>query len=137
MKKFASRACHQLHTYMAWRPDPHSLATDAVQQRWKNLGFLYAFRFSLTGRVLLRVREQGLTMILVTPNWLAQPWYIQILDLYITEPLLLSQSQELLVDPKGQVYPLVLNKTLKLMAWKISRKNWLRKEFQTWKPISS
>ena len=135
---FASRACHQLHAYMAWRPDPHSQATDALQQKWKNLGLLYALPpFSLTGRVLLRVREEGLTMILVTPNWPAQPWYSQILDLCITEPLLLPQSQELLVDPKGQVHPLVLNKTLKLMAWKISEKTWLRKEFQTWLPILS
>ena len=39
---FASRACHQLHTYMAWRPDPHSQALDALQQKWKNLGRLYA-----------------------------------------------------------------------------------------------
>ena len=76
-------------------------------------------------------------MILVTPNWPAQPWYSQILDLSITEPLLLPQSQKLLVDPKGQVHPLVLNKTLKLMAWKISGKTWLRKEFQTRLPILS
>ena len=72
--------------------------------------------FPLIGRVLLGVRKEGLTMILATPNWRAQPWYSQILDLYITEPLLLPQSQELLVDSKGQVHPLVLNKTLKLMA---------------------
>ena len=55
----------------------------------------------------------------------------------IAEPLLLPQSQELLVDPEGQVHPLVLNKTLKLMAWKISGKTWLRKEFQTRLPILS
>ena len=128
----ASRACHQLHTYMAWRTDRHSQATDAVQQKWKNLGLLYAFTlFSLIGRILLRVREIGLTMILVTANWPIQPWYSRILELCITEPLLLPQSQKLLVDPKGQVHPLVLNKSLKLMAWKISGKTWLRKEFQT------
>ena len=55
----------------------------------------------------LRVREVGSTTILVTPNWPVQPWYGQILDLCITEPLLLPQSQELWVDPKGQVHPLV------------------------------
>ena len=70
-------------------------------------------------------------------SWPAQPWYGQILDLCITEPLLLPQSQELLVDPKGQVHPVVLNKTLKLMARKFSGKTWLRKEFQTRLPILS
>ena len=54
---------------MALTPDPHSQATDILQQKWKNLGLLYAFPpFSLIGIVLLRVREEGLTMILVTPN---------------------------------------------------------------------
>ena len=61
---------------MALTPDPHSQATDILQQKWKNLGLLYAFPpFSLIGIVLLRVREEGLTMILVTPNWPAQHWY--------------------------------------------------------------
>ena len=78
---------------MTRRPDPHSQATDALQQKCKNLGLLYAFLpFSLIGRVLLRVKKKALTMILVTPNWHAQPWYSQILDLCITEPLLLPQS---------------------------------------------
>ena len=42
-----------------------------------------------------------------------------------------------MVDPKGQVHPLVLNKTLKLMTWKISGKACLRKKFQTQLPILS
>ena len=79
---FVSRACHQRHTYMVWRPDPHSQATYALQQKWENLGLLCAFLpFSLIGRVPLRVREEGLTMILVTPSWPAQPWYSHTLDL--------------------------------------------------------
>ena len=87
---------------MAWRPHRHNQATVALQQEWKNLGLLYAFpSFSLTGQVFLRVREEELTMILVTPNWPTQPWYSQILQLYKTEPVLLSQSHERLVDPKG------------------------------------
>ena len=56
---FPSSTYHQLHTYMAWRPDPHSQATVALQQKWKNLGLLYALPlFSLIERVLLRVREE-------------------------------------------------------------------------------
>ena len=93
--------------------------------------------FSLIGRILLRVREEGLTMILVTPNWPAQLWFSQILDLSITETLLLPQCQRLLAVPKGQVHPPVLNKTLKLTVWRISRKTWLSKEFQTRLPILS
>ena len=73
----------------------------------ENLGLPYAVPlFSLIGRVLLGFRDVGLTMILATPTWPAQPLNSQTLDLCITEPLLLSQFQELLVDPKGQVHPL-------------------------------
>ena len=78
----------------------------------------------------LKSQRRGINNDFGNANWPAQPWYSQILDLCITEPLLLPQSQELLVDPKRQVNPLVLNKTLKLMAWKMSGKTWLRKEFQ-------
>ena len=43
---FASKACHQLYNYMAWRPDPHNQAIDALQQKWKNLGLFLTDRKS-------------------------------------------------------------------------------------------
>ena len=52
---FASRLCHQLSRYIAWRPDPQNVATDAFQQDWK-YQFLHAFlTFSMIGRVLRKV----------------------------------------------------------------------------------
>lgn len=60
---------------MVWEHDPLSQATSALQKIWKTLAVLYAFSpFSLMIKVLLRVREKVLTMILVTPKWPAQPW---------------------------------------------------------------
>ena len=80
----------------------HSQATVAFQQNWKNLGFLYAFPpFSLIGRVLLRVREERLTMSLVTTSRPVQPWYSPVLDLCVTDPLLLPQSQDYFTRSKG------------------------------------
>ena len=35
----------------------------------------------------------------------------------------------LLVDPKGNLHPLVLNKTLVLVAWQVSGTNYLSNEF--------
>ena len=37
---FASRSSHQLQHYIAWRPDPYSQGTDAMQQSWSKR-FLY------------------------------------------------------------------------------------------------
>ena len=69
-------------------------------------------------------------MMLVTPNWPAQPWYSQLLALCIEDPPLLPDYEELLVDLKGQVHSLLLNRTLKLNARKFSGKTLLKKGFQ-------
>ena len=50
--------------------NPHSLATDAIQQEC-NQGLLYAFPpFSLIQRVLCKIaKEKVSTVILITPAW--------------------------------------------------------------------
>ena len=56
---FASRGCHQIPSYLSWKADPHSLATDAFQQSWKHRGLLYDFPpFSMIGKVLLKVTTE-------------------------------------------------------------------------------
>ena len=83
----------------------------------KKSGTSICFPFFLTDRInLLRFREEGLTIIL--EKTLVQSNS----DMCITGPLLLPQSQELLIDTKEEGHTLVLNKTLKLMTWKISGK---------------
>ena len=127
----SSRACHQIPSYLSWKADPHSLATDGFQPSWKHRGLLYAFSpFSMTGRVLLKVKTKEVDVILITPRWPAQPWYSQVLESSVTEPLLLPQLRNILVDPQGQVHPLVVNKSLRLVAWKVSGIAWPRKEFR-------
>ena len=58
----------------------------------------------------------------ITTSWPAQPWYSQVLELTVTKPLLLPQSSNILVNPQGQAHPLVVNKTLRLVTWKVSGK---------------
>ena len=114
---FASRACHQIRSYLSWKENPHSLATEAFQQSWKHRGLLYAFPpFSMIGKVLLKVKTEEADVILITPIWSAQHWYRQVLGLSVAEPLLLPQLSNILVNPQGQVHPLVVNKTLRLVA---------------------
>jgi len=128
---FASRLTHQLPRYMAWRPDPYSQGTDAMQQIWPQ-GFLYAFPpFCLINRVLQKVcREKISEIIIVTPTWHTQPWYPQLLEMSIERPLLLPKQNNLLKDPLGRVHPLIANRTLRLAAWKVSGKDYLCQEFQ-------
>ena len=114
---FASRLSNQIAKYFAWKPDPHSLTTDAMQQEW-NQGILYAFPpVSLIQRVLCKIaKDKVSTVILITPAWQTQPWYPNLLAMSFSQPFLLPMSPGVLNDPKGEDHPLVINKSLALVA---------------------
>ena len=78
---------------------------------------------------MLKVKAKE-DVILIKQSWLAQPWYSQVLELSATEPLLLPQLSKTLVNPQGHVHLLVVNQTLKLVAWKVLGRAWLPKEFE-------
>ena len=113
----ASRLSSQIAKYFPWKPDPHSLATYAMQQEW-NQGILYAFPpFSLIQRVLCKIAKENVsTVILITPAWQTQPWYPNLLAMSFSQPFLLPMSPGVLKDPKGEDHPLVKNKSLALVA---------------------
>ena len=46
-------------------------------------------------------------------------------------PFLLPNRKDLLLDPLGRPYPLVVNQTLRLAAWLVSGNHWHQKAFQT------
>ena len=127
---FASRLCHQLPRYISWRPDPQSIATDALHQDWKNQ-FCYAFPpFSLIGRVLRKVQKDQTKLIIVTPAWQSQSWYPTLLKMAIADPFLLPKHQKILLNPEGKIHPLVQNSTLRLVAWLVPGKTYLQREYQ-------
>ena len=127
---FASRLSHQLPQYFAWKPDPFSQGTDALPQIWSNQ-FLYGFPpFCLILQVLKKVSyDQTEKLLLVTPTWQSQIWYPLLLEMSIVRPLLLPRNTSL-INPQGQVHPLIANRTLRLAVWTISGKDYLRREFQ-------
>ena len=129
---FASRLSNHIAKYFAWKPDPHSLAMDAIQQEC-NQEILYAFLpFLLTQRVLCKItKEKDIRVILITPAWQTQPWYSNLLAMSFAQPFLLPMSPGVLKNPKGKDHPLVINKSLALMAWKVTWKPWLSQGFQS------
>ena len=66
---FASRTCLQLPRYTAWKPDPTSVRTDAIQHLWdKEFGFAFP-SFSLITIVLRKVQQERVDyLIIVTPT---------------------------------------------------------------------
>ena len=93
----ASRLSHQLPQYFAWKPDPFSQETDALQQIWGSQ-FLYAFPpFCLILQVLKKVSyHQAEKLLLVTPTWQSQIWYPLPLEMSIVHPLLLPRDTSLI-----------------------------------------
>jgi len=98
----------------------------------------YAFPpFCLIGRVLAKVQRDRADMIIITPAWQTQAWFPKLLEMSIKHPLILPDIPNLLTNPLGEIHPLVKNKTLKLVAWTVSGKSYLQREFQEGLQISS
>ena len=48
--------------------------------------------------VLLKVKTDKVDVILITSSWPGQPWYAQVMELSVTESLLLSQLSNILAN---------------------------------------
>ena len=82
-------------------------------------------------RILSKVLKEKVPMIiLVTPAWPSQLWYPEAVRMSIQQPILLTWKIDPLKYPKGEINPLAQNKTLKLVAWTVSRLDYKRKEFR-------
>ena len=73
-------------------------------------------------------------MLLITPTWHTQPWYPSLLQISIETTVILPRINSLLKDPLGKEDPLIINKILRLAAWKIPGRDYLFKGF--WEQLS-
>ena len=55
----------------------------------------------------------------------------------INSPILLPWRKTLLKNPRGEIHPLVQNRTLQLVAWTVSRLDCRRREFDRQLPTLS
>ena len=62
------------------------------------------------------------TVILITPAWQTEPWYPKLHAMSFSQPFLPQMSSGVLKNPKGEDHPLVINKSLALVAWKFTGK---------------
>ena len=133
---FASRLSAQLPRYMSWRPDPGSIATDALSQPWMEIrGFAFP-PFSLIGRCLSKVkREKVSELILVAPVWPTQPWFAVLLLILYQKPIILPKYPSLLKNPLNEPHPLMHQ--LNLAVWPVSGIPSRVKEFQEQRQVSS
>ena len=91
----------------------------------------YAFPpFCLISRCLAKIMKDQASLIVVTPVWPNQPWYSQILEMLIDQPILLPPMRELLMSPQGEMHSLLITGQLVLAAWNLSGNGLKQKGFQ-------
>ena len=73
---FASRLTRQLPRFYSWRPDPEAEATDAFMQDWSVCRGFANPPWCLIPRCLTKVKMQAARLVLITPLWKTQPWYV-------------------------------------------------------------
>jgi hypothetical protein len=116
---FASRLNTQVERFVSWTPEPGAWGVDAFSLHWDGLLF-YAFPpFSVIGRVLMKVKQERTTGILVVPLWPTQPWFPSLLKLLVAHPQACKPGVKLQIKRQPlKVHP--LHKKLVLLVTHIS-----------------
>ena len=117
---FASRTNHKVDTFVSWYPDPCSVAVDAFSLPW-HYNLIYCFPpFSLIGRTLKKIREEGVTAIVVVPLWPTQNWYPTYLSMMIDYPAIFQATTSNLYLPHRPWVSHPLKDKLSLIVAKLS-----------------
>ena len=133
---FASRLNFKVPQYVSWRPDPGAHFINPFFMDWKP-HYFYAFPpFSVLANCLQKIQQDQSTGLLIAPLWTTQPWFTPLLNLLTDHPLVLPQSDTLLVQPHSNaIHP--LSKRLQLIACKVSGNPSTSVLFQAKLPTSS
>lgn len=95
------------------------LGVDALAHRWPKT-LLYAFPpIALIPPTLARVREGGLSMILIAPRWQGKHWLAEIFQLLSSPPWPLPLRRDLLSQARGEIFH-PHPERLALWAWPVS-----------------
>ena len=106
---FASPLNAKLPCYVAWQPDPKTLAVDAFTLDWSKYNLLYCFPpFSVIARVLQKILQSQATAILVLPDWATQFWYPRMTSMLVAPPVKMTVQKRTLTLPHDitKVHPL-------------------------------
>jgi hypothetical protein len=116
---FASRTNALLERHFTWHNSEGSAGTNAFKQDWSLEDNCFAHPpFSLLPRLLEQVKRHRVTITVVAPVWLAQPWLSTLINMAVEPPqLLLAQPllQEMLPSRWQPSQP-----TWSTAVWRIS-----------------
>lgn len=127
---FASRTNTQLPTYCSWKLDPSAIAIDALSISWKDHRPYLFPPFALLSRCLAKIKKEEVDAVIIAPVWCKQTWYPLLLQSLKETPILLPNTADIILGPKGEPHPLVQQGHLPLAAWPVSGKVSAQKAFQ-------
>lgn len=101
---FASQANAKCPLYFSLRDENVPSGVDVLAHLWPNV-LLYAFPpLSLISPTLERVRENGLSLLLIAPRWSRRLWVAEIVQLLQGEPWPLPLRRDLLSQVGGRFF---------------------------------
>ncbi|XP_049322641.1 uncharacterized protein LOC125782478 [Astyanax mexicanus] len=101
---FASRENAQCHQFFSLKDRDAPLGVDALAHEWPR-ALLYAFPpLALISPTLIRVREAGLSVILIAPNWPQKTWLAEITQMLYAQPWPLPLRRDLLSQARGEIF---------------------------------
>ena len=115
--------------FFSWKQDPLAEAVDAFSQDWTTFTGYANPPWSLVGRCIQQVLNQGATIVLITPLWPTQARYPALFPLLIDNPRLIPRRADLLISPQGYQSPLP-EKANGPVVWFISGDHLKAQEFQ-------
>ena len=83
------------------------------------------------------MQKEKANLLLITPAWPTQSWHPLQLQLTVQIPLLLPKKQNILLEANREKHPLIEQENLQLLAWTVSGKNYMQKEFWETLPLLS
>jgi hypothetical protein len=117
---FASRINHQLPLYVARYPDPGDMAVDSFSLKWNQWTVFIHPPIVLLPRILLKLREDSATGLVIAPTWRGQPWFPALLEMLMDYPAQIPMSETVLTLPFDQEAVHPMWRTLRLAVWPLS-----------------
>ena len=102
---FATKMSTQLPRYFSWKPDPQAEAVNAFAQTRSTFRGYANPPWSLIGRCIQQIKQQKAAVVLVTPLWISQPWFAELLPLCVDRPRLLPVTDDLMTPMQGSELP--------------------------------
>lgn len=101
---FASAENAQCPLFFSLTGQSAPMGLDALAHEWPRV-LLYAFPpLELITPTLARVRERGLTLILIAPRWQGKHWLAEIFQLLYDQPWRLPLRRDLLTQACGEIF---------------------------------